>query len=201
MRKTINLIELSKIIYNKSTALEFLCKQFQKKNTIHCTSCDSENYYIISRGKLRCKDCKIDYRPFSGTWFDIINIDFTKWLALVKLFDLGISARCAAKVDVSYPTALNAFDCIRYAILYHLAESDKKLKGKIEADEAYFGGKRKGNRGRGARNKTIVFGILERDGKVHIEIVNNVKAKTLLKSTIRKVKKGSIVYTDQVERL
>ncbi len=32
--------------------------------------------------------------------------------------------------------ALNAFDCIRYAILYHLAESDKKLKGKIEADEA-----------------------------------------------------------------
>ena len=60
---------------------------------------------------------------------------------------------------------------------------------------------KKGNRGRGARNKTIVFGILERDGKVHVEIVNNVKAKTLLKSTIRKVKKGSIVYTDQVERL
>ena len=54
-----------------------------------------------------------------------------------------------------------------------------------------------GNRGRGAKNKTIVFGILERNGKVHVEIVNNVKAKTLLKSTIRKVKKGSIVYTDK----
>ena len=198
MEKTINIIELSKIIHNKSTALEFLCNQFKKKNTIHCSSCNSENYYIISRGKLRCKDCKTDYRPFAGTWFDIININFTKWLALVKLFDLGISARRAAReADVSYPTALNAFDCIRYAILYHLAESDKKLKGKIEADEAYFGGKRKGNRGRGAKNKTIVFGILERKGKVHVEIVNNVKAKTLLASTIKKVKKGSIVYTDK----
>ena len=76
----------------------------------------------------------------------MINIDFTRWLALVKLFDLGTSARCAAReVDVSYPTALNAFDCIRYSILYHFAESDKKLKGKIEADRYYFRGKRKGN--------------------------------------------------------
>lgn len=60
-----------------------------------------------------------------------------------QLFDLGISARMAAReADVSYPAALNAFDCIRYAILYHLAEADKQLKGEIETDEAYFGGKR-----------------------------------------------------------
>ncbi len=198
MGKTINPIGLSKIIYNKSTALEFLRKQLEKKNIIHCSSCNSENYYIISRGKLRYKDCKTDYRPFTGTWFDIINIDFTKWLALVKLFYLVASTRRAAKeADVSHPTALNAFDCIRHSIPYHLAESDKKLKGKIEADEACFGGRRKGDRGRGTRNKAIVFGILERNGKVHVEIANNVKAKALLKSTIRKVKKGSIVYTDK----
>jgi len=45
--------------------------------------------------------------------------------------------------------------------------------------------------------KTIVFGILERNGKVSVQIVKNVKAKTLLAGTIRKVKKGSIVYTDK----
>ena len=128
----------------------------------------------------------------------MINIDYSKWLVLIKLFDLGISARLATtEADVSYPTALNAFDCIRYSILYHLARTNKKLKGEIEADEAYFGGKRKGNRGRGAKNKTIVFGILERKGKVSVQIVNNVKARTLLASTIKKVKKGSIVYTDK----
>ncbi len=50
----------------------------------------------------------------------------------------------------------------------------------------YFGGKRKEDRGRGAKNKTIVFGILERKGKVHVAIVSNVKAKTLLAGNSRK---------------
>ena len=100
-------------------------------------------------------------------------------------------------MQISYKTTLKAFDTIRYSILAELAKTDRVLKGKIEADEAYFGGKRKGNRGRGAKNKTIVFGILERRGKVHVEIITNVKAKTLLAGTIKKVKKGSIVYTDK----
>ena len=74
---------------------------------------------------------------------------------------------------------------------------DRKIRGKFELDEAYFGGKRKGNRGRRAKNKIIVFGILERKESVRVEIVKNVKTRTLLKKTIKKVKKGSIVYTDK----
>jgi len=196
--KRINLIELSKIISDKSIALEFLCKRFNIHNKICCPNCNSKKYYVMTRGNLRCNKCKTNYKPFSNTQFNRINIDYSKWLVLIKLFDLGISARKAtSEADVSYPTALHAFDAIRLSILKELAKSDHVLKGKIEEDEAYFGGKRKGNRGRGAKNKTIVFGILERNGKIHVEIVKNVKAKTLLASTIRKVKKGSIVYTDK----
>src|SRR3989344_3603092 len=48
---------------------------------------------------------------------------------------------------------------------YRVAELEAgKLKGEIEIDEAYFGGRRKGKRGRGAAGKSIVFGLLERDG-------------------------------------
>ncbi len=48
------------------------------------------------------------YKPFSGTQFDKINIDYSKWSVLIKLSDLGISARRATKqVGVSYPTALD----------------------------------------------------------------------------------------------
>ena len=102
-------------------------------------------------------------------------------VTLIKLFELSISAKTASEqMHPSYKTTLKAFDAIRFSILEELAKTDHVLKGKIEADEAYFGGKRKGNRGRGAKNKTIVFGILERNGKVHVEIVKNVKAKTLL---------------------
>jgi len=194
----IDLIEFSKIISDRSTALEFLCKQYKTKKIIQCPSCESQNYYIMTRGKLRCKKCRTDYKPFRGTWFDVINIDFVRWFVLIKLFDLGISARQSAReASISCPTALHVFDCIRYSILHRLADTDKQLKGEIEADEAYFGGKRKGNRGRGAKNKTIVFGILERKGKVSVQIVDNVSAKTLLSNTIKKVRKGSIVYTDK----
>ena len=125
--KRINLIELSKIIFDKSTALEFLCKRFNVNNMICCPDCNSEKYYVMTRGNLRCSKCKINYKPFSDTAFNAVSTDYTKWLALIKLFDLGISARKAAtEADVSYPTALHAFDTIRrytksfpYLMMYH----------------------------------------------------------------------------------
>ena len=63
-------------------------------------------------------------------------------------------------------------------------------------DESYFGGKRKGSRGRGAKNKIPVFGILERNGKVKVEIVKDVSAETLLRENIEK-ERGNLIYTDK----
>ena len=37
----------------------------------------------------------------------------------------------------------------------------------VEVDESYFGGQRKGKRGRGAAGKVAVFGLLKRNGKVY----------------------------------
>ena len=106
------------------------------------------------------------------------------------MFDIGTSARrVAMEANVSYPISLYAFDCMRYAILESSYAMDRKIRGKFELDEAYFRGKRKENRGRGAKTKIIVFGILERKGSVRVEIAKNVKARTLLKKTIKKVKK------------
>jgi len=47
-------------------------------------------------------------------------------------------------------------------------------------DESYFGGKRKGNRGIETKNKIPVFGIIERNGKVNVEIVKDISAEKLL---------------------
>lgn len=86
---------------------------------------------------------------------------------------------------------------IRQAILTKCKDYELLLKGEVEADESYFGGKRKGPRGRGAKNKVPVFGILERNGLVSVDVVPNVGAKTLMNMTIKKVRRGSIVYTDK----
>jgi transposase len=86
---------------------------------------------------------------------------------------------------------------IRLAIVANSPNGDDLLKGEVEIDESYFGGRRKGNRGRGAFNKVPVFGILERNGVVKVEVVKNVKAETLLNLTVQAVRRGSIVYTDR----
>jgi transposase len=84
----------------------------------------------------------------------------------------------------------------RKLIAVYCNNEAKKLNGEIELDESYFGGKRKGNRGRGANNKAIVFGILERKGKIYTKIVENVSKETLMKEIENKTLKGSVFYTD-----
>lgn len=71
-----------------------------------------------------------------------------------------------------------------------------ELSGEVEVDESYFGGVRKGKRGRGAAGKVAVFGLLKRGGKVFTAIVCNAKTETLLPIIREKVDPDSIVYTD-----
>ena len=62
----------------------------------------------------------------------------------------------------------------RKEIARFLNEEFEKLRGEIECDESYFGGRRKGNRGRGSTGKTKVFGMLERRGKIFTTVVDDV---------------------------
>lgn len=117
---------------------------------------------------------------------------------IIKLFELELSTRKISKqLGISYPTVLKATHVLRKAILFQYRRDDELLTGIIEMDESYFGGKRKGNRGRGAAGKVPVFGILERDGIVKVEVVKDVTSETLLNLTVKTVRRGSIVYTDK----
>ena len=71
-----------------------------------------------------------------------------------------------------------------------------KLFGEVEADESYFGGVRKGKRGRSSAGKVAVFGLLKRGGKVYTAIICDTKTETLLPIIKEKVQPDSIVYTD-----
>ena len=75
-------------------------------------------------------------------------------------------------------------------------ESDFMFGGDIEVDESYFGSKRKGKRGRGARGKISVFGILKRGGKVYTKIIPDASGSTLIPIIQRKITPNSIVYSD-----
>jgi len=72
-----------------------------------------------------------------------------------------------------------------------------KLQGIVEADETYIGGKAHGKRGRGAANKTPVFALVERNGRVRSFRTDNVTAKNLKEKIRENVEKDSIVMTDE----
>jgi transposase len=65
-------------------------------------------------------------------------------------------------------------------LIYKKTENLTPFAGEIEVDESYFGGTRKGKRGRGAAGKIPVFGLLKRGGKVYTKIISNAKASTLI---------------------
>jgi transposase len=117
---------------------------------------------------------------------------------LIEYFVLEVTARSAADILRINPNSAALFyRKIRQVIAFYLAqEAAEVFNGEIEIDESYFGGVRKGKRGRGAAGKVVVFGMLKRQGKVFTVVVENTKAATLIPVIARKIKPDSIVYTD-----
>lgn len=187
-----------KLVSSESKANKYLSKKCLKNGHRICPRCNNRKLYKLATGKRRCSKCKYTFHDFSGRWINHGRLSSIQWLSLLKLFELEQSVgKITEQMNLAYNTTYNAIETIRYSILAHAEDALDLLRGEIELDESYFGGRRKGNRGRGAAGKVPVFGILERQGKVRVTVVPDVSAKTLIGLTVKTVRRGSIVYTDK----
>jgi len=119
--------------------------------------------------------------------------------ALIVQFVAGVPARTAGELlGVNRNTAILYYHKLRELIAAKLAEETPFLSGEIEVDESYFGGVRKGKRGRGALGKVPVFGLLKRGGRVHAVIIQDTKSSTLFSIIRERIRPDSIVYTDSL---
>ena len=131
---------------------------------------------------LRCKSCERQFTVTVGTIFHDSHLPLTKWFLAILLMceaKKGMSAlQMQRTLGMGYKTAWYLCHRIREAMVK--ANSEKpRLSGIVEIDETYIGPRdRGGKRGRGA-SKQIVIGIRERNGKLRLFKVNNVKADTL----------------------
>ena len=115
---------------------------------------------------------------------------------MIELFIAGVTARTAAElVGVNKSTAAYYFHRLRLLIFQNSPHLEM-FDGEIEVDESYFGGHRKGKRGRGANGKVAVFGLLKRNGQVYTVAVPNTQTATLLPIIREQVQPDSIVYTN-----
>ena len=169
---------------------------------IDCPKCGAHSrFYREKRDPAYiCQHCKHHIFPCAGTFMHRTHLPLHKWFYAMFLFTMsrhGVAAKeLERQLDVSYPTAWR----MAHKIRQHMAETDGEwpLGGTVEADETLVGGKVKG-KGRGYReNESTVFAMIEREGDVMVEVVPDVKRRTLEPIIRENVEPGSTVHTDEL---
>ena len=125
------------------------------------------------------------------------KISEAKFRQLVRLFCVDLNATQIAQVAALNRNTVNRLlQGIRERIAF-ACEAESPVSGEVEVDESYFGARRvKGIRGRGARGKTIVFGLFKRYDRVYTEIVADCSRATLQDIIRGRVDPGSVIHSD-----
>jgi len=121
----------------------------------------------------------------------------SKFREILRYFSMDFSVTQTANLtEISRRSISDIYQRLRQRI-FDLTKLEGKLAGEIEVDESYFGARRvRGKRGRGAKGKVPVVGLLKRDGKVYTKIVNKCSKAELMPIIRGKVLEESTVYTD-----
>ncbi len=157
---------------------------------------------IATRRLLQCAACRYQASVTAGTVFHKTRTPLLTWfwaIWLVAHDKGGVSAtRLAKQLGLSYRTAWTMLHKLRKA----MAERDERYSpaGSIEMDDAFFGGKASGKRGRGAGNKSKVVVMVENHGE-HAGFPAMKKVPTVDKQHVdaaasEKIAPGRHVHTD-----
>jgi transposase-like protein/ribosomal protein L37AE/L43A len=184
---------------NDEACLDWLINH-RYPNGVECPICQktTKHHKLTNRPVYECDYCGHQVSPLANTIFHKSSTSLRTWFQAIHLMAstrCGISAKqLQRETGVTYKTAWRMFKQIRSL----LDEDTGKFSGKVEADETYIGGAKKGKRGRGASGKTIVAGVVERQGEVSASIVPNVQSKTLLPMIVEKTEPKSTIFTDEM---
>jgi transposase-like protein len=188
---------------------------------ISCPHCGSDNIgkLVLPRRIWTCKNCRKQFTIKVGTIFEDSPLGLDKWLPatwlIVNAKNGTSSCELARSLGVTQKTAWFMLHRIRLAMQ---EGSIVKMKGQIEADESFIGGRARnmhrdrrekmkvlstgGKRtARGTVGKTAVMGLLERNApekhsRVRCKVVQSVRRHDLDSQVREHVEKGSEVYTD-----
>ncbi len=168
-----------------------------------CPKCkrSAKWYRLASEQAFSCQWCGNHIHPMVGSIFEKSSTPLQLWFYAIFLFTQtrhGVSAKeLQRQLGVTYKTAWRMGSMIRK----HMAgvDGERPLGGNgeaVEVDETYVGGERPGKRGRGAAGKTIVLGMLERNGDLIAKVVPDGSTKSLAHTVARNVKAGTEVVAD-----
>lgn len=200
-----SVIELVRHFDTEAKCAEYLAKKRWGGKPV-CVKCGHDTVYTL-KGKVqryKCARCREQFSVRAGTIFAGSPLKLQKWFLAVYLVTAhkkGISsAQLARDLHVTQKTAWFMLHRIRYAMGQ---EPTEQLKGGVEMDETYVGGKNKNRHAnkkkkkRGLAAMEPVFGMVERGGKVIAMHVKSVEYATILPIIEKVVKPGCTVFTDE----
>jgi len=201
------LIGIIRHFSDPDVCIEFL-RDIHWPDGVTCPRCESKRVSFISTRRVwKCLACEKQFSVKVGTIFEASPIGLDKWLAAlwqITNCKNGISS-CEVQraLGVTQKTAWFMGHRIRLAMQRGTFD---KLRGEVEADETFIGGKArnmhpgkrkaKGMQGRGTVGKTVVLGLLERHGEVRTKVVPNTRRRTLAPEVMANVEAGSELFTD-----
>lgn len=201
--------ELPLACADETAAVEFMEKR-RWGSEPGCPKCGDMDVYQMRNRKTgerqenfrwRCRGCGGQYTVRTGTVFEDSRIPLRHWCFAfwrASTSKKGVSAlEIHRTTGISYKSALFMLHRIRFAMADSAPEP---LKGDVEVDETYVGGKPRykgqSKRGRGTR-KTPVFAMVERGGSVKAQVVPDVTAKTLKGAIRESVQRDSRLLSDE----
>lgn len=196
-----NLVKLIEDYGSEDKCREYL-EALRWPEGVHCPRCNSGSISRIAKRKqYECNEesCRYQFSVTAGTVFHDSHLPLWKWFLAIYMVGeskKGISAKQLQRtLKVSYKTAWYLGHRIRSAME---EDSPVPLKGIVEIDETFLGGKKSDKPGQGPfANKTMVLGAVERGGDVRLKIENRRNRKTLqgfVTSTVDD--KAEAIYTD-----
>ena len=167
-----------------------------------CPKCKKQTkfYRIKARKTYGCKHCGHQLSPTAGTIFHKSSTPLKLWFHALYLFTIsknGVSAKeLQRQLGVTYKTAWRMGHKIRELLI----QNKEQLTGVVEADETYYGGNNMNKRWRtyDPATKQVIFGMVERDGKIRVKHVMSPGARILLGEIQENVSRESILLTDEL---
>lgn len=199
--KNLNLVDITRYFNGEDQARAFL-ETLRWPDGVVCPHCETKDsaYRLKPKpkgktharnGLWKCSACSKQFTVTVGTIFEDSHIPLSKWLLAYYLLcssKNGMSAHQLHRMlGVTYKSAWFMAHRIRYTMKAEPLRS--KLKGVVEVDETYVGGKQKGPGRPGLEsNKSPVVSLVERKGHVrsfHVDRVTSNNLKEIMTENIR----------------
>jgi transposase len=203
----------SKYMFDTIIGMRYTFKQFKEEypDDAACLKAVLDNRYggtcprcgvigvkfhpVTGRKSFVCSECDKFISPLADTIFRKSETSLWNWFYAIYLFSVsknGVSAKELERhLGVTYKTAWRMCKQIRLL----MAQEGDKLSGDIEVDETYIGGKRK--LAQRFDNKSVVFGMVERNGSAMAVKVKSTGARVLLPEIQRVAESNSNIFSDE----